>query len=85
MFCQMEQMASRMFPIPVRYKYYVLLVRWMQDTLTSLQTNASNGIVVNMFKPNANRAMLMNVLSDGKLFKILPVWVRCALVFLESS
>lgn len=39
---------------------------------TSRHTKASNGSVVNMFMPNANRATLIKVLSAGKLFRMLP-------------
>lgn len=72
-------MASKTFPIPIQYQYTVPAL--ITQALTSLQTNASNGIVVNMFNPKANRAILMNVLSDGKLFNILPIMLRYELRF----
>lgn len=78
-FCQTGQMASKTFPIPIQYQYTVPAL--ITQALTSLQTNASNGIVVNMFNPKANRAILMNVLSDGKLFNILPIMLRYELRF----
>lgn len=42
------------------------------NRLTSLQTNASSGMVVNIFNPNANLATLIKTLSEGKLFRMFP-------------
>lgn len=43
--------------------------------ITSLHTNASKGSVVNIFNPNANLAILIKRLSEGKLFNILPKFI----------
>jgi hypothetical protein len=43
--------------------------------ITSLQTNASRGRVVSIFKPKHSRAMLTMVLSVGKLLRTFP-WVK---------
>lgn len=40
--------------------------------MTSRQTKASSGRVVNMFRPKHRRATLTKVLSEGKLFRTLP-------------
>jgi hypothetical protein len=40
--------------------------------MTSLQTKASKGRVVSMFRPKQNRAMLTIMLSDGKLLRTFP-------------
>lgn len=53
--------------------------------LTSLQTKASNGIVVNIFKPNANLATLINVLSDGKLFKMFPTVLSVKITYPDTA
>lgn len=40
--------------------------------MTSRQTKSSSGKVVNMFIPKQNRATLIKVSSDAKLFRIFP-------------
>jgi len=44
----------------------------MCPSRTSLQTNASNGSVVNILKPKQNLAMFIKKLFLGKLFSMLP-------------
>lgn len=65
-------LAKRMSLEPI---FYIMSIDTCHHhgRLASRHTNASSGIVVNMLRPNASRAILISTLSAGKLFKILPM------------
>jgi hypothetical protein len=68
----MARLANKTFQVPFYVNEYTRTISFILKQLTSLHTNASKGKVVNIFNPNANLAILIKVLSDGKLFRILP-------------